>query len=428
MNELVKTQLLAILEEEIEVAQGCTEPIAGAYTSAYATRILNQEVTKIEVVASQNIIKNAKGVIIPGTSDLMGIEASVILGMLIGDDSLKMEVLKNIDEAAILKTKQLLNSDFITLQKADSPAKLLMSVKVYSQNESAEAMIMHMHTNVVRVLKNDQIIESTACDESDFNSSLTSKQNLNLQNIYQFANIIDPDQLQIIKKQIEYNHEISIEGKTHQWGASVARVNKRQTIVEGLDFDISRNACAAAAAGSDARMSGCSLPVVTVNGSGNQGMTIANPLYEYAKYYNVDKEKHIRSVAFADLVAIRLKKGIGRLSPLCGATYAAIAAIAGKLYMLDYELDVIERMIKNTIANNTGVICDGAKASCALKIYSGLDTALLGAQLAINGISIPDGTGIIQQDIEQTIDDLKLISDAMDEVDKAVLNILMKKN
>ncbi len=173
-------------------------------------------------------------------------------------------------------------------------------------------------------------------------------------------------------------------------------------------------------------MSGCSLPVVTVNGSGNQGMTIAIPIIEYAKHHEKTDEELERAVLFGDLIAIRLKQSVGRLSSLCGATFAATGSVAGIMYLLDYSLEEIEMMIKNTIANNTGVICDGAKASCALKIYSGLDTALLSAQLAINGSVIPDGTGIIQEDIEQTIDDLKLVSDAMINVDGAVMQILMK--
>lgn len=426
MNKIIEEQLLGILHEEMEVAQGCTEPIAGAYASSVATRILDAEVTRIEIEASRNIIKNAKGVVIPGTEDLMGIEASVLLGMLIGDSKLKMEVLKNINQEAIDKTKELLNTDFISLKQADSQAKLMLKVTVYSDLEYASATIMHLHTNVVQIVKNDIILQNKPCDENDFNSNLTTKENLNLENIRMFADSVDLNKVDIIKKQIEYNQAISKEGLSGVWGAQVGKLNKVQTEVEGLSFDIRRSACAAAASGSDARMSGCSLPVVTVNGSGNQGMTVVLPILEYAKQNEINKELLFRSVLYADLVAIRLKQSTGRLSSLCGVTFAAIGSVAGILYMLGTDNVVIENMIKNSIANNTGVICDGAKASCALKIYSGLDSALLSAQLAVNNSVIPDGTGIIRHDIEETIDGLKLISDAMQNVDTAVMQILMR--
>lgn len=427
MEKILYDQLLTILHEEMEVAQGCTEPIAGAYTASVATSILGEEVKSIKVEASCNIIKNAKGVIIPGTSNLMGISASVILGMLVGDSKLKMEVLKNINTEAITKTKELLKTDFVTLVEADSAAKLMLKVTVYGEHDYASAMIMHMHTNVVQIIKNDMIVLNKPCDELDFNSALTTKENLTLKNILEFADCVNLDQVELVKTQIEYNGAISNEGLSGIWGAQVGRINKHQTEVDGLDFDIRRSSCAAAASGSDARMSGCVLPVVTVNGSGNQGMTIVLPILEYNKIFKANNEKLIRSVVFGDLVAIRIKQSTGRLSSLCGASFAAIGAVAGILYLKDFELAVIENMIKNSIANNTGVICDGAKASCALKIYSGLDTAMLGAQLAINGSVIANNTGIIREDIEETIDGLKLVSDAMQNVDSAVMQILMRK-
>lgn len=424
MRQEIINDLISILNEEIEIAQGCTEPIAGAYTASVATRILDMDVERIEITASCNIIKNAKGVVIPGTKDLMGIEASVVLGMLVGDSELKMEVLRNIDEQAIAKTKQIISSGIVTLSQADSAAKLLMSVRVINGENYAEATIMHMHTNIVKLEKNGVLLKNTHCDERDFNSALTSKEHLTIKNIYDFANTIDLDLVPIIRKQIDYNSSISTEGQTNKWGAMVGIINKKQTLDEGLIFDIRRHSCAAAAAGSDARMSGCSLPVVTVNGSGNQGMTIAIPITEFAKELNADDETLVRSVLFADLISIRLKQSVGRLSPLCGVIYAAIGSVAGIMYLKGNDLATIEMMMKNSIANNTGVICDGAKASCALKIYSGLDTALLSAQLAANGSVIPDGTGIIQTDIEKTINDLKLVSDSMMAVDTAVMQIL----
>ncbi len=426
MNEIIKQQLLTILEEETELAQGCTEPIAGAYTSAIAKRILDEEVIAVEITASKNIIKNAKGVIIPGTTDLMGIEASVVLGYLIGDSQLKMEVLSGINQQAIDQTKLILKSGIVKLKQSDSPAKLMMTVRLYGSNGWAEATIMHMHTNVVQIIKNDMILQNKPCDEYDINSALTTKENLSLENIRMLVEDDDLEIPTIIDEQIKYNSLISMEGLNGIWGAQVGRINKLQTKADGLDFDIRRSACAVAASGSDARMSGCSLPVVTLNGSGNQGMTVVLPILEYAKHYKIENDKVKRSVLFADLVAIRIKQTTGRLSSLCGATFAAIGSIAGILYMLDYPQSVIEMMIKNSISNNTGVICDGAKASCALKIYSGLDTALLSAQLAINGSVVPDGTGIIKPNIEETIDGLKLISDAMIDVDTAVMQILMK--
>lgn len=424
----IEENMLKILEEELVVAQGCTEPIAAAYTAAVATRILDKKPERIKITASQNIVKNAKGVIIPGTGNLTGVEASAILGALVGDYHLDMEVLKNVTEEDVTTTRALLNTDFVTLEVIRPKAKLLMTVEVFNGDESASATIMHLHTNVIKIVKNGRIIKNSNCDETNFNSALVDRSCLTIQSAYDFANTVDLDKLELVEQQLKLNKEISEAGFANDYGVEVGQSNLKETNKMGLVFDIRRQAAACSAAGSDARMDGCTLPVMTVSGSGNQGITTSLPVYEYGKYLQVTDEKLLRATTFSNLVAIRIKNEVGRLAPVCGVVFAAIGAACGIMYLYDENIEVINKLIKNSIANNTGVICDGAKASCALKIYSAIDAALLSAQLAQHDVCVSGGTGIINDDVEQTIRNLKPISHAMEAVDSAIIGIMVDDN
>lgn len=414
-----------ILEEEMMLAQGCTEPIAAAYTASMAKEILENEVSKMKVRASINIIKNAKGVIIPGTSDMCGIVPSAIFGVLCGDYKLEMEVLDDMNDRAKMKCKNLINEGFCELEVVDTPAKLFIEIIVWDEDgNNATCKVIHQHTNVVEQTKNGEIIFAKSFDEED--STINERVGFTITNIYDYVNTIDVSELQIVKDQIYYNEQIAVEGASNIYSLCIFQKSFVETVSSSLKFDIRRKAAALAAAGSDARMSGCTLPVMTLNGSGNQGIAACIPVITYGEYLQCEEEKIIRAVAFSDLIAIRIKEGIGRLSPMCGVVPAGIGAVAGIMYLYNNSYTQIVNMIQNTIANNTGVICDGAKPSCALKIYSALEVGLLSAQLAINDSVVQSYTGIIDEDVEQTIDNLGIISVAMNDIDKQIIKIMTK--
>lgn len=418
--------MLKILKEEMMLAQGCTEPIAAAYTASVATRLLNSEVSKMKVIASMNIVKNAKGVVIPGTKDICGIIPSAIFGVLCGDHHLEMEVLSNLSFDDSIKCTELLTTNFCTLEVVDSAAKLYIEVIVYDKNNnSASAKVIHQHTNIVETTLNGRVMSFKAF-ELDQNKTQI-REDFTIDKIYDYVNYIDTDVLGIIKDQISYNKLIADEGSTKRYALGVFQNNFKETGEMNLEFDIRRKAAAMAAAGSDARMSGCTLPVMTLNGSGNQGIAASIPVIVYAEFLNSSYDKLIRAVTLSDLIAIRIKEGIGRLSPMCGVIPACIGSVAGIMYLYDYNLEQIKAMIQNTVANNTGIICDGAKPSCALKIYSAIDAALLSAQLAVNKTMVLPFTGIVDKDVEKTIDNLGIISQAMDKIDGQIIKIMTDK-
>ncbi len=424
----MKVDYLEILKEELVVAQGCTEPIAGAYTAAIARDILNEEIEKIEIIASKNIIKNAKGVVIPNSDKMTGIESSVVLGAFGGDSAKEMEVLANITQDDIEKTKLFIANKQYQLELADTPAKLFLKVTLFGNGHSASATIVHTHMNIVQTTYDEEIIINKKYNPYAFNQPLTDRTGMTMEGIFQFINEIDSNKLSIIKEQIRLNTAISEEGLANNYGINVAQSECKAINNENLINDVRRRATQAAAAGSDARMSGCVLPVMTLNGSGNQGMTASLPVIEFAKEAQSSPEKLLKAVAFADLTTIRLKHDVGRLSPLCGATVAAIGACAGVMYLLDADLKMINMMITNTIANDMGVICDGAKPSCALKIHSGIKAAFIGADLAYAGNVLAQNTGIIGADIEETIENLGKIAKAMSPIDDAIINVMMKEH
>lgn len=419
--------MLKILKEEMMLAQGCTEPIAGAYTASVAARLLGNEVVKMKVIASMNIVKNAKGVVIPGTKDICGIVPSAIFGVLCGDYHLEMEVLSKLSGEDQVKCNHLLQNDFCTLEVIDSAAKLYIEVIVYDKNNnSASAKVIHQHTNIVETKLNDKVM-SFKTFEVD-NDVVSERENFTIDSIYDYVNNVDYSILEIVKDQISYNTLIANDGSTKRYTLGVFQNNFKETGDMNLEFDIRRKAAAMAAAGSDARMSGCTLPVMTLNGSGNQGIAASIPVVTYAEFLNSSEEKLIRAVTLSDLIAIRIKEGIGRLSPMCGVIPACIGSVAGIMYLYDYSLEQIKAMIQNTVANNTGIICDGAKPSCALKIYSAIDAALLSAQLAVHETMVLPFTGIVDKDVEKTIDNLGIISQAMDKIDGQIIKIMTEKN
>ncbi len=421
-KDLYKT-FCNILEEELITASGCTEPIALALASSKCIDVLGAFPEKITVNVSGNMIKNVKGVTIPGTSDLKGIEYSVILGAIVNNHLKGLDVLHDITESDIKFAKEVYNKKICVINRVKNDVKLYIEIIMEKGNETAEVEVMHTHTNITKVIKNGVNIFFNPCSLDDFNSSLTDRSKLNIKNILDFANDLDiSDVYNVLTHQINCNYEIAKEGIKNDYGLSVGK-----TLMESGNCCVKEKMKAYTASGSDARMGGCDLPVVINSGSGNQGLTIANGIYIYCQKNKIDNDKMYRGLVVANLVAIHIKSKIGRLSAFCGVVSASIGVGAGISYIVDGSYNVISNTIKNGIGNLSGVICDGAKSSCAIKIASSVDASLLAHQLALKGKVIDDGIGIICECVEETIDNISIIaSQAMVETDEMILNIMSK--
>lgn len=413
---------LDCLRQELIPAMGCTEPIAIAYASAYARNVLGVIPERVEVHVSGNILKNVKGVIVPNTNGLKGVKAAAVIGMLGGNHEKEMEVLADVKPEHISQCANLLkNKDICSVHLLSSGAKLHLILKAYSGDMSALVEIIHMHTNIVRVEKNGEVIFTKAYKEEDKDGQ-HQECKMTLQGIYDFATNVSLEKIEpIIKRQIECNLSIAKEGLTNSYGLSVGK-----TMLEALGDTPEVEACAYAAAASDARMGGCTMPVVINSGSGNQGATVSLPVIVYAKRLNCSDEKLIRALTLSNLVALYQKAKIGRLSAYCGAVSAACGSGAGIAYLQDASLDCIGWTIKNTLANVAGMVCDGAKASCAAKIFSSVQAALLGYKLASRGKFVQGGDGIVHDDIDSTVENYgKLAHDGMYETDQTILGLMI---
>lgn len=397
---------------------GCTEPIAIAYAGAKTRQILNKTPDWISVKCSGNIIKNVKGVVVPSTPNMRGIEASAILGILAGNADRKLEVLKDIDKKSINKMIELKNSGYCKVELVEGVDTLYIDLLAFAGDDSAEVIISNSHTNIVKIVKNGEVIfEKQVEDEKR-----EDVKNISLSSIYDYAQNGDIEKLKpLLDLQIKYNVSIAEEGLSKPYGANVGK-----TVLKQGRHDISVIARAFASAGSDARMAGCEMPVVINSGSGNQGITVSVPVIEYAEYLSVSKEKLYRALILSNLVAIYIKMGIGKLSAYCGVVGAACGAGAGIGFLHDDSFEIISETISNTLGNVSGIICDGAKSSCAAKIASSLDAAIMARNLAIDGNVFQDGEGIIRGDTEDTIKNIwKLGKDGMKETDIEILNMMI---
>jgi len=413
-----------ILDEELVFALGCTEPTALALASAKAIEVLGLKPETIMVKASGNMIKNVQGVTIPHSGGRRGVETAIVLGMLVGNSDYGLKVLEHLTKEDLSKVDGIIESGICKIERKKTDAKLYVEVEMRSGNNYSIVELMHTHTNITRVVKNGVEITHNPCSATDFNSSLTSRSELSIKDIYEFIIRVDYKRLvPILEKQLVYNCKIAKEGLDNDWGLGVGRAITGCT----TDIQISDQMRAGAAAGSDARMSGCDLPVVINSGSGNQGMTIGIPINVYCEHYEIDDERKYKALAMANLIPIHIKTSIGRLSAFCGAVTAAIGVGAAITYLKDGTLTEIENTIKNSVANLTGVICDGAKPSCALKIASSLDAAFVATMVSMSGKVVEAGTGIVKECIEETIANMAHIaSDAMNETDEMIMNIMEK--
>lgn len=411
---------LSILKEELVPAMGCTEPICLAYAAAKARKVLGTMPEKVEIEASGNIIKNVKSVVVPNTGGLKGLKASVVAGIVAGNPENVLEVIANVQPEQKTEIAQFLDKTPITVIPLDSVARLDVTVGLFSGEHSSKVRIAGHHTNIVSIEKDGEVLFEGHC--TDTNANMTDRSCLKLDKIFDFASTADIDDLKpIIGRQMTYNKAIAMEGLKNQWGVNVGNTLLR------CNNDVRQRAKAWAAAGSDARMSGCEMPVIINSGSGNQGMTVCLPILAFAEEFNIDEERTIRAVALSNLVAIHQKTGIGRLSAYCGAVSAGCASGCGIAFLFGHGLSVIEHTLENALGMAAGIVCDGAKPSCAGKIALSVEAGLLGFEMSKHGDNLQGGDGIIGCSAEETIDHIgRLGRNGMRETDVEILKMMVE--
>lgn len=415
-----------ILEKEMVIALGCTEPIAIALTAATAAKhIKRDEISKIFVKASPNVIKNAMSVIIPGTKDC-GITFSAALGALEGDCDKLLQVLEGLTLKGVQEAKELIDNEKVFVEVANVPVKLYIEVRVETKDTYSVAIIEKQHTNITFIDVNGEIILNRRSQDIEVEAS--AEEELTLEGIWDFVHEVDIEELTIIKQAIELNKNIALEGLKNSYGLQVGK-----TIWTNIDEGLMRDdlityAMALTSAGSDARMAGCTMPVMSNSGSGNQGITATLPVVAASEKLEVEFERMVRAVTLSNLVTIYIKNKFGRLSALCGATVSATGASCGIVYLLKGELKEIRSAIQNMLGNVTGMVCDGAKAGCALKVSTCTNAAVQSAIIAAKGITVQATDGIVEQYAEKTIDNIgRIARDGSNETDKIILDIMVNK-
>lgn len=417
------TTYLEIMRRELVPAMGCTEPIAVAFCAAKAREALGEMPERVEIFASGNIIKNVKSVIVPHSGGLRGLETAAALGVLFGRAECELEVVSRVTRAEELSLKERMGELEFTLSALDTDHVLDLMITVRRGEHFATVHIEDEHTNIVEIIKDGEKIDfskksgegSPCSDAEEPDHSL-----LTVADIFDFANTVDiADVSDILERQIAYNTAISREGLTNDYGARIGQLLLKR------DDNIRTRAKAYAAAGSDARMSGCDMPVIINSGSGNQGMTASLPVIAYADYYEKSHEEMLRALTLSNLVTLHLKSGIGRLSAYCGAVSAGAGAGAGIAYLLTGDLRTINHTIVNALAISSGIVCDGAKASCAAKIAMAVDAGIMGFDMHEDGCQFYGGDGLVSKGVENTIRNIsELGHDGMKETDKKIIEIM----
>ena len=412
-----------VLKEELIPAMGCTEPIAIAYAGAIAREHLGCLPERVEIEVSGNIIKNVKSVIVPNTGGLRGIEVAAAAGIVAGDAATELKVISEVSTEAVAVIHKFLESTPITVNFSDSKKIFDIMITVYGNGHSAYVRICEFHTNIVEIREDDKYVlqKDIAVEDS---LGFTDRGFMNVQEIIEFADTARIEDVKdILDLQIECNVNISEEGLAGDYGANIGKVLLK---TYGTD-DVKIRAKAKAAAGSDARMNGCEMPVVINSGSGNQGITASIPVIEYAKELGVSDEKRYRALLVSNLITIHLKSGIGRLSAYCGAVSAGCASGAGIAYLYGGGVDEVSHTIVNSLAITSGIICDGAKASCAAKIATAIDAGILGYHMYKEGQQFYGGDGIVSKGVENTIKNVgQLAKEGMATTDQEILKIMTK--
>lgn len=420
MKPEIYNAYIQMLQQELIPALGCTEPIAIALAAAKAREILGCFPESLEIRCSGNIIKNVKSVTVPNSGGLKGIEAAATLGLVGGNSEGDLEVLSCITDDHRQETQKLLASGFTTCKLQENVNNLYVVATARTQTESAEVTIINRHTLISRMTKNGEVLFELPIHTATSNEP-GEKSPLSVASILEFADSVKINDVKaILDRQIKLNSAISSCGLDHDFGAQVGK-----TLLRNYGNDTPTRAKATAAAGSDARMSGCPKPVVINSGSGNQGLTVSLPVIEYAASLKVGREKLYRALCVSNLIAIHLKKNIGNLSAFCGAVSAASAAGAAITYLHGGTYEQISNTIVNTMGNVGGIVCDGAKPSCAAKIASSVDAAILGHVMSMEGHAFHRGEGIVQADIEATIRSIGYVGRVgMKNTDLEILNIM----
>ena len=410
-----------ILKEELVPAMGCTEPIALAYSAAKAREILGSIPDKVVIAASGSIIKNVKSVIVPNTNHLKGIPAAATAGIIAGRAEKELEVIAQVTESEIEQMKQFLQTADIKVVHADNGITFDIIVSVYKGSSYAKVRIANYHTNIVLMEKDGEVLYEIAV-EGEKEEGLTDRNLLNMKDIWDFAMTVDvKDIKETLDRQIAYNTAIAEEGLRGDYGANIGSV-----LLDTYGDDIRTRAKAKAAAGSDARMNGCELPVIINSGSGNQGMTSSIPVIEYAKEFDADEDTLYRALALSNLVTIHQKTGIGRLSAYCGAVSAGAGAGAGIAYLCGGGYEEVIHTVVNALAIVSGIVCDGAKASCAAKIASAVDAGILGYNMYKRGQQFYGGDGIVTRGVEETIQNVgRLGKQGMKETNEEIIKIMV---
>ena len=430
MDNAMYLNHLAILKDELVCALGCTEPIAVAYVAALAREALGAMPGHITVACSGNIIKNVKSVTVPNSGGQRGIEAAALLGMVGGDATSALEVLQSLTDADRERAAQLAEQDACSVELVEGVPNLYVRVEAEGDGHTSAACVADRHTNVVELVRDGQPVEvagvsgKAGADTCSTGPETCDRTSLSLESIWEFAHEVKIDDVrEVIEQQLTLNRAISEEGLHGDWGARIGK-----TLLLTRPDDISCRARALAAAGSDARMSGCPMPVVINCGSGNQGITSSMPVLEYAQYLRVDHETLIRAVVLSDLTAVHAKRFIGELSAFCGAVTAAAGTGAAICYMRGGSFAQYQATIANTLANVGGIVCDGAKPSCAAKIAAAVDAAILGCDMALANVDFRPGEGLVGDSAEDTIRSMGYVGRVgMHPTDVEILNIMIGK-
>ena len=410
-----------ILKEELVPAMGCTEPIALAYGAAKAREVLGEMPDRVVIEASGSIIKNVKSVIVPNTDHMKGIPAAAVAGIVAGDAGKKLEVIASVTPEQIAAMRAFLAATPIQVVHVDNGLTFEIGVILYKGESCAKVRIVNYHTNIVHIEKDGQVLHHVEVD-GEGESGLTDRSILNVADIVDFAETVDVEDVKpTLARQIAYNTAISQEGLRGNWGSNIGSI-----LMEAGGNGVANRAKAAAAAGSDARMNGCEMPVIINSGSGNQGMTTSLPVIEYAKELGVSEEKLYRALTVANLVTIHQKTSIGRLSAFCGAVSAGAGAGAGIAWLKGADAKGVAHTVANAIAITGGIVCDGAKASCAAKIASAVEAGIMGYEMHIRNLDFQAEDGLVGNDPEATIANIgRLGKHGMKQTNEEIISIMV---
>lgn len=422
MEQKIYRDYIQILREELVPAMGCTEPIALAYAAAKAREVLGCIPDRVLAEVSGSIIKNVKSVIVPNTDHLKGIPAAIAAGIIAGKPEKQLEVIAEVTKEQTVEIKSFLNQVSIQVEHVDNGITFDIILTLFHADSSVKVRIANYHTNIVLIEKDGKVLLKTEVKGED-EEGLTDRSILSMEGIWEFISSLNVDDVKnILKRQIDYNTAISEEGLRGDYGANIGSI-----LLSTYGNDIKIRAKAKAAAGSDARMNGCELPVIINSGSGNQGMTASVPVIEYAKELNSGEDKLYRALALSNLTTIHQKALIGRLSAFCGAVSAGVGAGAGIAYLYGGDYEAVIHTVVNALAIVSGIVCDGAKASCAAKIASAVDAGILGYYMYTQGQQFYGGDGIVTKGVEATIQNVgRLGKNGMKETNEEIIKIMIE--